>query len=104
MRADLGIRGAGDGNRTRTISLGIRPIGASDRPDLGIRCTASDRHGLCDTGANGPPMARRSCLLTEPRQQFAVVVTARQGPGSILAIGLALRVTGAGGMGDGQLA
>ena len=27
---------------TRTISLGIRQIGASDRPDLGIRRTASD--------------------------------------------------------------
>ena len=29
---------------TRTISLGIRPIGVCDRPDLGIRCTASDAH------------------------------------------------------------
>ena len=51
-------RGAGDENRTRTISLGIRPIGASDRPELGSRCTASDRHGPCDTRLNGPPMAR----------------------------------------------
>ena len=51
--------GAGDRNRTRTISLGIRPIGAPDRPDLGIRHTASDCHGPCDTGDNGPPMARR---------------------------------------------
>jgi len=43
--ADLGLHvGAGDENRTRTISLGIRPIGASDRPDLGNRCTAIDRH------------------------------------------------------------
>jgi hypothetical protein len=58
LLADLAFhRGAGDENRTRTISLGIRPIGASDRPDLGTRCTASDRHGPCDTGANGPPMA-----------------------------------------------
>ena len=37
-------RGAGDGNRTRTTSLGIRQVGGSDRPDLGIRCTVSDRH------------------------------------------------------------
>ena len=50
-------RVTGDGNRTRTISLGIRPIGCSDRPDLGIRHTASDRGGRCDTGVNGPPMA-----------------------------------------------
>jgi len=47
--------------------------GASDRPDLRTRCTASDRHRPCDTGANGPSMARRSCLLTEPRQQVEVL-------------------------------
>jgi hypothetical protein len=35
MYADLGLHiGAGDENRTRTISLGIRQIGASDRSDL----------------------------------------------------------------------
>jgi len=28
-RADLSVRGAGDENRTRTISLGIRPIRAA---------------------------------------------------------------------------
>ena len=28
-------------------------------PELGSRCTASDHDGPCDTGANGPPMARR---------------------------------------------
>jgi hypothetical protein len=50
QRRELGLHhGAGDGNRTRTISLGIRPIGVSDLPDLGIRCTASDRHEPCDT-------------------------------------------------------
>jgi hypothetical protein len=54
---------AGDGNRTRTISLGIRPIRAPDRSDLGTRCTISDRDGPCDTGANGPPMARGLSLL-----------------------------------------
>ena len=41
-----------------TISLGNQQIGASDRPDLDIRCTASDRDGPCDTRVNGPPMAR----------------------------------------------
>jgi hypothetical protein len=57
--ADLGFHiGAGDENRTRTISLGIRPIHALDRPDLGNRHTASDRHGPWGTGVNGPPMAR----------------------------------------------
>jgi SAM-dependent methyltransferase len=41
-----------------TVSLGIRPIGASGRPDLGTRNTASDRDGPYDTRANGPPMVR----------------------------------------------
>jgi len=43
--------------------LGIRPIGACDRPELGSQCTASDRHGPCVTGANGPPMARALTVL-----------------------------------------
>jgi hypothetical protein len=44
-RTDLRFyRGAGDGNRTRTISLGTRQIGVSHYPDLGTRCTTSDRH------------------------------------------------------------
>jgi hypothetical protein len=60
MPADLGLHiGAGDGNRTRTISLGIRQIRVPDRPDLDIRCTVSDRHRPSSTGVNGPPMARR---------------------------------------------
>jgi hypothetical protein len=54
----LFLVGAGDGNRTRTISLGIRQIPPSDHSDLGIRRTASDRRAPCDTRANGPPMAR----------------------------------------------
>ena len=58
MWFELVFRGAGDGNLTRTISLGIRQIGASDRANLGSRCTASDRQGPCGTGVNGPPMAR----------------------------------------------
>ena len=56
--------GAGDGNRTRTISLGIRQIRAPDHPDLEIRWTASDRDGPCDTGVNGPPMAAATRLPT----------------------------------------
>jgi hypothetical protein len=52
------LRGAGDENRTRTISLGIRQIRPSDRPDLGIRYTANDRDEPCDTWVNGAPMAR----------------------------------------------
>jgi len=52
------ISGAGDENRTRTFSLGIRPIQAPDRPDLGSRCTVSDRYGLYGTMAIGPLMAR----------------------------------------------
>jgi hypothetical protein len=47
-----------DENRTRTISLGNQQIAAPDRPDLRIRCTASDRHGPYATGVNGPSMAR----------------------------------------------
>ena len=43
------LRGAGDENRTRTISLGIRQIRVPDRPDLGNRYTASDRQRPCDT-------------------------------------------------------
>jgi hypothetical protein len=54
----VGALGAGDGNRTRTISLGIRPIGASTRPGLGSRCTGSDREAPSGTGVNGPLMAQ----------------------------------------------
>jgi len=56
--ADLGLHsGAGDENRTRTISLGIQQIGAFDRTELGNRCAVSDRQGPCGIRANGPPMA-----------------------------------------------
>jgi hypothetical protein len=58
-RADLAFRrGAGDGNRTRTISLGIRQIWVPDAPDVGGRCTASDPDGPSDALANGPLTAR----------------------------------------------
>jgi hypothetical protein len=62
--------------RPCTISLGIVQIRLADRPGLGIRCTASDRHRPCDTGVNGPPMAHvliasvidqeRACSLLAP--------------------------------------
>ena len=52
-----------DGSRIRNISLGIRQIEASDRPDLGAGCTTSDRHRPLDTRVNGPPMARSQVTL-----------------------------------------
>ena len=59
IASDLGLHiGAGDGNRTRTISLGIRSIGASDRTDPGSRHTGSTVIDPCDTRANGPPRAQ----------------------------------------------
>jgi hypothetical protein len=66
--ADLAFRrGAGDENRTRTISLGIQPIQPTDPPELGIQRTASGRDGPCHTGANGPrPPARRPASHSLP--------------------------------------
>jgi hypothetical protein len=59
--SDLGLHiGAGDGNRTRTISLGISTIHAATQPDLRRRVPVSDREGPLFTGVNGPLMARRS--------------------------------------------
>ena len=76
--ADLGfmlervtVLRAGDGNRTRTISLGIRQIRASERLDLGIGCTASDRDEPCDTRVNGRPMAHGLAAVADA---FAVTV------------------------------
>jgi hypothetical protein len=43
-------RGAGDGNRTRTISLGICAILASTRPDLRCGVSVSDRERPLVTG------------------------------------------------------
>jgi hypothetical protein len=68
--------GAGDENRTRTISLGIRPIGTYNGLDLDIRYTVSDRDGPCDTGANGPPMAH--CLDRFGRSSGADIPSRRQ--------------------------
>jgi len=55
--------GAGDGNRTRTISLGICPVTAARALDLGIRVPASDRGYPSFTETNGTLMARRSCRV-----------------------------------------
>jgi len=84
--ADLGFRrGAGDGNRTRTVSLGIRQIRSSDRPDLGTRCTASDRHRPCDTGVNGPLMARGLMTLEglAPAAGFTTLAVSLAGSGRV---------------------
>jgi hypothetical protein len=54
--------GAGDENRTRTISLGICPVGAAKPPDLGGGVSTNDRPLI--TGINGPLMARR-CPVAE---------------------------------------
>ena len=58
--SDLDFRvGAGDGNRTRTISLGICAIRASTGLDLRGGLSVSDRKRPLLTGVNGPLMARR---------------------------------------------
>jgi hypothetical protein len=49
---------AGDGNRTRTISLGIAQIVAVTPPDLGDRPSVSNRDYPWITASNGPLMAR----------------------------------------------
>ena len=53
-----GSCGAGDENRTRTISLGICPVTAVRSTELGIRVPASVRGCLSFTRANGTLMAR----------------------------------------------
>jgi len=58
--------GAGDGNRTRTISLGAVPSGPVTWPDLRGRVSASDRERPLVTGVNGPLMARRSSSELQP--------------------------------------
>ena len=49
---------AGDGNRTRTISLGICTVRAATPSDLRGGWSASDRERPLATGVNGPLMAR----------------------------------------------
>jgi hypothetical protein len=51
--AYLGFRGAGDENRTRTISLGVCPLTAARAAELGIRAPSSDHDCLPFTRVNG---------------------------------------------------
>jgi hypothetical protein len=51
--------GAGDGHRTRTVSLGICAIRVSVLLDLRSRPSVSDRESPLFAGVNGPLMARR---------------------------------------------
>src|ERR1700683_2684881 len=62
--------GAGDENRTRTISLGSGAITAAHGADLREKVAARDRGCPLVTLANGPLMAQRSC--TDLRQPGAV--------------------------------
>jgi hypothetical protein len=50
--------GAGDGNRTRTVSLEADQSPAVRAAELGIRVSASDRGCQPFTGVNGTLMAR----------------------------------------------
>ena len=54
------VGGAGDGNRTRTVSLGICAIRALMASDLRDGLSMSDRERPFLTGVNGTLMARRS--------------------------------------------
>ena len=50
---DLYVERVTDGNRTRTISLGISTVRASHRPGLRFGVSASDRERPLVTGVNG---------------------------------------------------
>jgi len=60
------LSGAGDENRTRTISLGIRQIEAVSGFDLGMWLTVHDRIGPLAPEANGLLMARGRASHTAP--------------------------------------
>ena len=58
--SDLALRGgAGDENRTRTISLGSGAVTAAEGPDLLVLVVHSSRDCPLITLANGTLMARR---------------------------------------------
>jgi hypothetical protein len=67
--------GAGDGNRTRTISLGICAIRSVVRPNLRFGVSASDRERPLDAGVNGTLMARRPSLAL--RLKIKVITESR---------------------------
>jgi hypothetical protein len=54
--------GAGDENRTRTVSLGICAVTAPTWPDLRRGVSMSDRQRPLVTGVNGTLMARRTVV------------------------------------------
>jgi hypothetical protein len=54
----MNLAGAGDENRTRTISLGICRTARRTGPDLRFDGSVSDRERPLFTGVNGPLMAR----------------------------------------------
>jgi hypothetical protein len=70
---DLGLLGAGDENRTRTISLGSGPVTAARGADQASLAVPSDPGCPLVTLANGTLMARRTCSIAELRQEFEVL-------------------------------
>jgi hypothetical protein len=65
IAADLRfLVGAGEGNRTPTISLGICSIQASKLPDLRGGLSLSDRERPLLTPINGTLMARRQVIIS----------------------------------------
>ena len=77
--------GEGDGNRTRTISLGICTIRAVTWPDLRVGVSVSDRERPLVTGVNGPangPANRGPACVCWPcptSPSFSIAATARPG-------------------------
>src|SRR6266496_1620333 len=72
--------GAGDGNRTRTISLGICAVSASTWPDLRREVSASDRARPLVTGANGTrpvPMLETWSTVGATHIDYDVVMSKR---------------------------
>jgi hypothetical protein len=55
--------GAGDGNRTRTVSLGICTVRGYTLPDLRTGASASTRDRPLVAGVNGPLMAQAIVVL-----------------------------------------
>jgi hypothetical protein len=75
LRGSCGFSmGAGDGNRTRTVSLGICRVQALSGPDLRCGVSASDRDCPLVTGVNGPLMARICSPDLRERAGFAWLV------------------------------
>ncbi len=67
MRAD-------DGNRTRTVSLGICPVRRRTDPDQRRNGSASDRETPLITGVNGTLMARQAGAKLHQRGALFLLV------------------------------